>query len=269
MVKPVLSVLVLSALVSATYQPTWASLNTRPFPAWYNEAKVGFKIHWGPYSVPGYGDKALSGQEPVFAQSCLYEYFYNTPGTPTYEFHTRVYGDVPYGNFGPNFRAELYDPDQWADLFARAGAKYSYMTMKHGDGFCLFDSSTQPYWNSVFMGAKRDLYGDFVSSMHRRGLKAGVFVELSEASNPQCPCDVLNATSGARRWGNCTTSQNCAGRDRNCTTAYRDYLHTQIRESVERYKPDLVYLDDNAIANYMPHNTSSSWFESLDLVSGS
>ena len=102
-------------------------------------------------SVPGYGDKSLAGQEPALAQSCLYEYFYNTPGTPTYAFHQRVYGNAPYGDFGEKFRAELYDPEQWADLFARAGARYAYMTMKHGDGFCLFDSSTQPYWNSVVM----------------------------------------------------------------------------------------------------------------------
>ena len=100
-------------------------MNTRSFPSWYNEAKIGFKIHWGPYSAPSYGDKDYTlKQEPVFAQSCLYEYFYNTPGTPTYDFHQRVYGGAPYGDFGPEFRAELYDPAQWADLFARAGARY-------------------------------------------------------------------------------------------------------------------------------------------------
>ena len=61
---------------SAPYDATWASLNTRAFPAWYNQAKFGFKIHWGPYAVPGWGQKydAQGRQEPVFAQSCLYEY---------------------------------------------------------------------------------------------------------------------------------------------------------------------------------------------------
>jgi hypothetical protein len=61
---------------SAPYDATWASLNTRAFPAWYNQAKFGFKIHWGPYAVPGWGQKydAEGRQEPVFAQSCLYEY---------------------------------------------------------------------------------------------------------------------------------------------------------------------------------------------------
>jgi hypothetical protein len=236
----------LCSLATLAFDPTWDSLNKRPFPSWYNEAKIGFKVHWGPYSVPGYGDKTLHGEEAALAQSCLYEYYYNVKGTPTYDFHRRVYGDAPYGDFGHRFTAELFDPDEWGDLFKRAGARYSYMTMKHGDGFCLFDSATQPYWNSVVMGARRDLIGDYVQGLRRSGLKAGVFVELSEASNPECPAVVVNVTTGSRIWGNCTKSEpTCAGRENNCTLAYRQYLHTQITESVTRYSPDLLYLDDN------------------------
>ena len=37
----------------ARYDPSWPSLDTRPPPAWYDEAKLGVFMHWGPYSVPG------------------------------------------------------------------------------------------------------------------------------------------------------------------------------------------------------------------------
>lgn len=37
------------------YEPTWDSLDTRPLPKWYDEAKVGIFLHWGVYSVPTYG----------------------------------------------------------------------------------------------------------------------------------------------------------------------------------------------------------------------
>ena len=37
----------------ARYDPSWPSLDTRPAPAWYDEAKLGVFMHWGPYSVPG------------------------------------------------------------------------------------------------------------------------------------------------------------------------------------------------------------------------
>ena len=36
------------------YQPVWESLDTRPIPDWYNEAKFGIFIVWGPYSVPAW-----------------------------------------------------------------------------------------------------------------------------------------------------------------------------------------------------------------------
>jgi hypothetical protein len=29
------------------YQPDWKSLDSRPLPAWYDEAKIGIFIHWG------------------------------------------------------------------------------------------------------------------------------------------------------------------------------------------------------------------------------
>ena len=42
------------------YQPTWESLDKRPLPAWFNEAKFGIFIHWGVYSVPAW--RPLGGE---------------------------------------------------------------------------------------------------------------------------------------------------------------------------------------------------------------
>jgi len=36
------------------YQPTWDSVDKRPTPAWFQDAKFGIFIHWGVYSVPAY-----------------------------------------------------------------------------------------------------------------------------------------------------------------------------------------------------------------------
>lgn len=46
----VLSLLILIA--KADYEPNWESLDSRPLPQWYDDAKVGIFIHWGVYSVP-------------------------------------------------------------------------------------------------------------------------------------------------------------------------------------------------------------------------
>ena len=47
-----LSVVVVAA--EATYEPTWESLDTRPLPSWYDEAKIGIFVHWGVFSVPAF-----------------------------------------------------------------------------------------------------------------------------------------------------------------------------------------------------------------------
>lgn len=39
------------------YDPTWSSLDSRPLPSWYDDAKLGIFIHWGVFSVPSFGSE--------------------------------------------------------------------------------------------------------------------------------------------------------------------------------------------------------------------
>jgi len=39
-------------LLGQKYEPTWESVDKRPTPAWFSDAKFGIFIHWGTYSVP-------------------------------------------------------------------------------------------------------------------------------------------------------------------------------------------------------------------------
>lgn len=39
------------------FKPTWASLDTRKLPVWYDDAKFGIFIHWGVFSVPSFGSE--------------------------------------------------------------------------------------------------------------------------------------------------------------------------------------------------------------------
>lgn len=57
-----LAVLSLVALVligtsRAQYKPNWESLDSRPLPEWYDQAKFGIFIHWGVFSVPSFGSE--------------------------------------------------------------------------------------------------------------------------------------------------------------------------------------------------------------------
>ena len=88
------------------------------------------------------------------------------PDNLWWQFHKRDYGEnFEYKDFAPRFKAELFDADQWADMFYRSGAKYVVPTSKHHEGFCIWPSAEASRtwgrpWNSVEIGPKRDLLGE-------------------------------------------------------------------------------------------------------------
>jgi len=44
--------LAVAVAADAQYAPTWASLDTRPLPQWWSDAKIGIFIHFSVFSVP-------------------------------------------------------------------------------------------------------------------------------------------------------------------------------------------------------------------------
>ena len=44
------------------YKDTWESLGSFQPPKWYRDAKFGIFIHWGVYSVPGWGNSGENGE---------------------------------------------------------------------------------------------------------------------------------------------------------------------------------------------------------------
>ena len=42
-----------SGLAVGKYTSDWESLDARPLPQWYDQAKFGIFMHFGPYVVPG------------------------------------------------------------------------------------------------------------------------------------------------------------------------------------------------------------------------
>ncbi|MBK1875902.1 alpha-L-fucosidase [Pelagicoccus mobilis] len=175
-----LAIILLSLLtVSATaqsYKPEWDSLQNYEAPEWYEDAKLGFWVHWGVYSVPAFmGDHAgewygrwmycKEGQSSRFDQ-----------GLAIHEHHKKTYGDpgkFGYKDFIPMFKAENFDADEWAELCVEGGAKFFTMMGAHHDAFCLWDTKLSK-WNSVNMGPKRDLVGEIAEAVRAKGLKFGV-----------------------------------------------------------------------------------------------
>jgi len=162
------------------FEPTWESLETHATPQWFSDAKFGIFIHWGVYSVPAFCDTSTYSE--------WYQQWYdsNSHGGKVRKFHHRVYGeDFEYREFAPLFKAELFDPGEWASVFRRSGAKYIVITSKHHDGFCLWPSAiaseVRGYpWNSVETGPKRDLLGDLFEACRKEGIRPGLYYSFME-----------------------------------------------------------------------------------------
>jgi alpha-L-fucosidase len=144
------------------FQPTWNSLKTHSIPQWFIDAKFGIYTHWGIYCVPAKGPNAT-----------WYPYNMYRPGTEQYEHHLKTYGDPEefgYKDFIPQFSAEKFDPDEWADLFKISGAQYAGPVAEHHDGFSMWDTQFGD-WNAAKMGPKRDVVGLLEKSIRKRGLR--------------------------------------------------------------------------------------------------
>eukprot|EP00823_Brevimastigomonas_motovehiculus_P009153 TRINITY_DN8811_c0_g1_i1.p1 TRINITY_DN8811_c0_g1~~TRINITY_DN8811_c0_g1_i1.p1 ORF type:complete len:459 (-),score=81.63 TRINITY_DN8811_c0_g1_i1:352-1728(-) len=160
------------------YDPTWESLDQRPIPTWYQEAKFGIFIHWGVYSVPSF---AKVGDYAEWYWHELTE----KPLSDTRAFHNRVYGEhFKYADFAPRFTAELFNADSWADIIKASGAQYVVLTSKHHDGFTLWNSRESWNWNSVDAGPHRDIIAELFKSLRAKSIHPGVYYSLYEWYHP-------------------------------------------------------------------------------------
>nr|XP_059872081.1 tissue alpha-L-fucosidase isoform X2 [Delphinus delphis] len=139
------------------YTADWPSLDSRPLPAWFDEAKFGVFVHWGVFSVPAWGSE-------------WFWWHWKGEKLPQYEsFMKENYPpNFTYGDFGPRFTARFFHPDSWANLFEAAGAKYVVLTTKHHEGFTNWPSPVSWNWNSEDLGPHRDLVGELGTAIRNR-----------------------------------------------------------------------------------------------------
>lgn len=219
-------------------EPNWESIRQRPYPQWFNDAKLGIFIHWGLYSVPAFTGKEGYG-----------EWYYRglmLNDSARLSFQNKVYGEgFEYADFDKMFKAELFDAGEWADLFEKSGAKYVVLVTKHHDGYCLWDSEYAPDWNSVKGGPKRDIVGLLTEEIKERDMKMGFYYSLTEWTNPKHRWMVDPADSIA------------------------EYVEThmipQFKELVSTYRPSLIFTDgewENSAADFHAEELIS-WFYNL------
>ncbi len=202
------------------FEPNWESLNKRKMPEWFQQDKFGIFIHWGVYSVPSYAP-AIANSGYSYAE--WYWYRLNEKQKDFVAFHNKNYGaDFLYPQFEPMFKAEMFQPEQWAEVFKKSGAKYVVLTSKHHEGYCLWNSAEADRdwghaWNAVTGTPKRDLLGDLTKAVRDSGLKMGYYYSLYEWFNPLWLSDKKRYVT--------------------------EHMIPQFKDLVTKYKPSIIFSD--------------------------
>ncbi|MFG2960741.1 alpha-L-fucosidase [Streptomyces sp. NPDC048291] len=177
---------------------------------WFTDAKLGIFVHWGIYAVDGVQE--------------------------SWSFYDDIVPHERYMSQLDRFTGAEYDPKAWADLFARAGAKYAVLTSRHHDGVALWDTA----YGDLNLG--KDYLGPYAGALREKGLKVGLYYSHSDWNHP----DYASTRKPGRppelednRYSEVAAEhEDLAAWER--FIAYRD---GQMTELASRFRPDLMWFD--------------------------
>lgn len=205
-------------LAQKRYDANWQSLDSRPIPNWYEDAKFGIFLHWGVYSVPAWAPNEGS----VYNRYAEWYWHRINPedesGEAFRRHHLKMYGaGFKYQDFVSDFKAELFNPDQWAEIIKKSGARYVVLTSKHHEGFTLWPSAQSVNWNSVDVGPHRDICAELSGAMRARKLHMGFYYSLYEWNHPIYKSDIEKYVD--------------------------EHMIPQLKDLTLRYNPDVIWTD--------------------------
>ena len=216
--------------LAGPFLPTWESLAAYRVPDWFRDAKFGIFIHWGPYSVPAFGNEWYSRN--------MYQ-----PGKPEFEHHRQTYGpqsEFGYKDFIPLLTGNHFDPNAWAALFREAGAQYVVPVAEHHDGFAMYRSELNP-WNATAMGPKRDVIGELSQAVRDRSMVFGL--SSHRAENWWFFNGGMTFDSDVRAGKHATLYGPAQPQHMPPSTRFLEEWVDHTIELVDSYEPQLLYFD--------------------------
>ena len=214
------------------YEPDWVSLSKHRIPEWFRDAKFGIYTHWGPVTV---GAEDGPGGVQWYGRN-----MYN-PKSPTFDYHRKKYGDpntFGYKDIVPLFKADRFNAEQWAELFAAAGAKFAGPVAIHHDNYAMWDSKFTK-WDSVDQSPKRDFTAELRQAIRKRGMKYIVTFHHAFAWQYYEPAYTFDAADGKHAGLYCKPHEPGAPPSK----AYLDKWLGMVNEVVTKYEPDLTWFD--------------------------
>ncbi|MBN2172511.1 MAG: alpha-L-fucosidase, partial [Bacteroidales bacterium] len=222
------------------YDPTFESLEkSDPVPEWFKDAKFGIYFHWGVYTVPAFANEWYP-RNMYIDGSNENRHHISTYGKPTeWPYNNFITGAKDkkgnFVKFAPRLKSEggSFDPAEWAQLFADAGAKFAGPVAEHHDGFSMWPSKINP-WNAKDKGPELDLVGLLADAIRAQNMK--VILSMHHAYNitgfynavPPADDPELQKLYGQQ------------GKEKN-----EAFWLAKHKEIIDNYKPDIIWQDFN------------------------
>ena len=231
------------------FESSFESLTTYECPEWFRDAKFGIWSHWGPQSVPMFGD--------WYARNMYIQ------DSEQYLYHLRHYGHPSkfgYKDLCALWKAENFDPDDLMQRYYKAGARYFIAQASHHDHFFNYPSKLNRF-NSAEIGPHKDICGLWKNAAEKYSIPFGLTEHLAASFSwwsPNKGADTYGPYEGVPYDGNDPAYRdfyhnNFEHKRADETTwpwqwltankKFREYWLAVMKEIIDLYTPDLLYSD--------------------------
>lgn len=139
------------------FKDTWESLSQYKIPDWYKENRFGLFVHWGCYSVPAVQDEWFPRRMYLRDTDC-------------WKWRVKNLGENgDYRAVVESFHPDKFNADEWAELFAKSGAKHVMPVSEHHDGVKMYRSELNR-WNTYELTG-HDYQAELHEAFDKKGLK--------------------------------------------------------------------------------------------------
>ncbi|MDR0976305.1 MAG: alpha-L-fucosidase [Prevotellaceae bacterium] len=192
--------------------------------AWFEEARFGLFVHFGPYAVLGAG-----------------EWVMNTRGISGHD----------YMRLQDLFNPQAFDAKEWVRIAKEAGMKYITFTSRHHDGFSNWDTK-QSSWNIMHTPYGKDLVKQLADECHKEGIKLVFYYSLLDWMRPDYQYETGR------------TGQKSGRTEKSDWDSYINFMKAQLTELLTNYGPIAGiwfdgHWDQTDDANRTSHDTHVDW----------
>jgi len=198
--------------------------NEKPDTKWFEDARFGMFIHFGPYSVLGDGEWVMN-RRPIRGKD--------------------------YMRLQDLFNPQQFDAKEWVRIAKSAGMKYITFTSRHHDGFSNWDTK-QSDWNIMNTPYGKDLIKQLADECHKEGIKLMFYYSL------------LDWMRTDYQYETGRTGQETGRTTKSDWSSYIEFMKAQLTELLTNYGPIAGiwfdgHWDQTEDENRTSHKTHVDW----------